>query len=81
MKRGDGTLAALLKRSPRLVKVLDRHGVKVCAGCILTLTAPLERAAAYHGVPDVPAFLSALGAGHPPRRKHGPRRTSRRRRR
>lgn len=77
--RGKTDLASLLKEQPRLVKVLERHGVHVCAGCILTLTSPAERAAAYHGVPNIPAFLSALGLAPKPRRKHG-RRTSGRRR-
>lgn len=80
--RGGGLdLATLLKRQPRLVRVLDRHGVHVCAGCLLTLTSPVDRAAAYHGVPDVPAFLAALGLGPKVRRKHGGRKASRGRRR
>lgn len=73
--RGGLDLASLLKREPKLARVLDRHGVHVCAGCIMTLTSPVERAAAYHGVPDVPAFLAALGLRPAARRKHG-RRTS-----
>ena len=79
--RGRTDLATLLKRSPKLVKVLDRHGVHVCAGCILTLTSPVDRAAAFHGVPDIPAFLAALGLASPARRKHGRRVSSVRRRR
>lgn len=80
--RGGGLdLATLLKRQPKLVRVLDRHGVHVCAGCILTLTSPVDRAAAYHGVPDIPAFLAALGLGPKARRKHGARTSGRGRRR
>ena len=77
--RGSADLAGLLKRSPKLIKVLERHGVHVCAGCILTLTSPVDRAAAYHGVPNVPAFLAALGLAPKARRKHGRRASGRRR--
>lgn len=77
--RSQTDLAALLKRSPRLVKILDRYGVHVCAGCLLTLTSPVDRAAAYHGVPNIPAFLSALGLAPKARRKHGRRNSGRRR--
>ncbi|MBI4424827.1 MAG: hypothetical protein HY554_13935 [Elusimicrobia bacterium] len=79
--RGGRTdLAGLLKRHPRLLRVLERHGVHVCAGCLLTLTSPVDRAAAYHGVPDIPGFLSALGLRPAPPRKHGRRASAVRRR-
>ncbi|MBI4370137.1 MAG: hypothetical protein HY547_07905 [Elusimicrobia bacterium] len=55
-----GTLAGLLKTNPFLIKILDRHGVHFCAGCFITLTAPLEKAAAYHAVPNIPKFLNDL---------------------
>ncbi len=77
--RSQTDLASLLKRSPKLLKVLERHGVHVCAGCLLTLTSPIDRAAAYHGVPDIPAFLSALGLAPKARRKHGRRASGKRR--
>ncbi len=72
----DADLAALLKRNPRLLRVLDRYGIHVCAGCLLTLTSPIERAAAYHGVPNIPALLRELRLKRRGRatRKHGPRR-------
>lgn len=50
-------LGPLLKRHPRLLRVLDKHGVTFCSGCYLTLTSPLERAAAYHAVLDLEGFL------------------------
>ncbi|MBI4347905.1 MAG: hypothetical protein HY553_13695 [Elusimicrobia bacterium] len=78
-RRAVTDLASLLKDQPKLVKVLERHGVHVCAGCLLTLTSPVDRAAAYHGVPNIPAFLAALGLGAKPRRKHGRRASGRRR--
>lgn len=54
-------LAALVKKRPdKVLKVLDRHGVTFCAGCYLTLTSPLEKAAAYHAVPDLKRFLKDL---------------------
>jgi hypothetical protein len=70
-------LATVLRRDPKLIRVLHAHGVQVCAGCCLTLTSPVEKAAAYHGVPDVPAFLRALRLPPPARaarRKHRGRR-------
>ena len=70
---GGADLAAVLRRDPRLIRVLHAHGVQVCAGCCLTLTSPVEKAAAYHGVPDIPAFLKALRLAPPTRavrRKH-----------
>lgn len=56
------TLADLLAEHPAALEVLDKHGVTFCAGCLITLTAPLEKAAAYHAVPDVKAFLRDLCA-------------------
>ena len=44
-----------------MLGVLHRHGVHFCAGCLLTLTATLEKVAAYHAVPDTRAFLRDLG--------------------
>lgn len=45
---------------PRVLKVLDRHGVHLCAGCMMTLTATLGKVAAYHAVPDAEAFIRDL---------------------
>lgn len=59
-KLAKATLPALIKKNPRVLEVLDKHGVTFCAGCYLTLTAPVERAAAYHAVPDLKKFLRDL---------------------
>ena len=53
-------LSTLIKKNPDVLEVLDKHGVTFCAGCYLTLTSPVERAAAYHAVPDLARFLKDL---------------------
>jgi len=58
---GGTTLLDLLRRDPeRVLRVLDRYGVYFDAGTFITLTAPLEKAAAYHAVPDVKRFIREL---------------------
>jgi len=47
-------------RQDKVLKVLDKHGVTFCAGCYLTLSSPVEKAAAYHAVPDTAKFLKDL---------------------
>ncbi len=60
------TLFELLKRDrARVLAVLNRQGVYFDAGTFLTLSAPLEKVAAYHAVPDKNKFLAELLA--PPR--------------
>jgi len=59
-KAAPRTLAGLLPGNPRVLKVLQKHGVHFCPGCLLTLTSPLEKVAAYHAVPDIDAFLKDL---------------------
>ena len=55
------TLLELLQRDPeRVMSVLDRYGVYFDAGTYITLTAPLEKAAAYHAVPDPKKFIREL---------------------
>lgn len=54
---GSKLLGSLIGVNPKLLKVLDRHGVSLCAGCYLTLFSPLKKSAAYHAVPDVKKFL------------------------
>jgi hypothetical protein len=55
------TLLELLQRDPeRVLRVLDRYGVYFDAGTYITLTAPLEKAAAYHAVPDTKKFIREL---------------------
>lgn len=55
-------LATLIRKHPRLIGLLHKHGIHFCAGCYLTLSSPPERAAAYHGVPDVKKFLKEVEA-------------------
>ena len=50
-------LGMLIRDFPRLLKVLDKHGVTFCAGCYITLMSPAEKAASYHAVPDIKRFL------------------------
>jgi len=65
-------LATLIRKHPRLIGLLHKHGVHFCAGCYLTLSSPPERAAAYHGVPDVKQFLREIETvvGRPRRHRH-----------
>lgn len=53
-------LGELIRRNPKLLAVLDKHGVTFCAGCFLTLFSTPQRAAAYHAVPDRKKFLADL---------------------
>lgn len=59
-KREALLLGNLLFQDPILIEVLRRHEVVFCAGCYLTLFSTPERAAAYHGVRDIPRFLKEL---------------------
>lgn len=55
------TLLDLLRADQaRVLKVLHKHGVYFDAGTYITLTAPLEKAAAYHAVADKKKFLRDL---------------------
>jgi hypothetical protein len=55
------TLLDLLKKDQRRVmRILDRHGVYFDPGTFITLTAPLEKAAAYHAVADKKRFVDEL---------------------
>ena len=65
-------LTQLLRKHPRLLRVLQDHGIQFCAGCCLTLSATPEKAAAYHGVPDIPRFLRRVErvVGPPLKRRH-----------
>lgn len=53
-------LIDLIGRGPKVLEVLDRHGVTFCAGCYLTLNSPLKTVAGYHAVPDARKFLEDL---------------------
>ena len=50
----------LQKDQARVLAVLSRHGVYVDPGTFVTLSAPLEKVAAYHAVPDKKKFLAEL---------------------
>ncbi len=55
------SLYELLKKDqPRVLAVLSRHGVYIDPGTFVTLSAPLEKVAAYHAVPDKKKFLREL---------------------
>lgn len=73
-RRASGPdLGTLLKKEPKLLRLLHQYGIHFCAGCYLTLSATPERAAAYHGVPDPSRFVAALERAldkRRPRRKH-----------
>ena len=61
LKRRPVTLLDLLKKDQtRVMRVLDRHGVYFDPGTFITLTAPLEKAAAYHAVKDKKRFVADL---------------------
>jgi len=63
----DLRIGEILERAPRAIEVLDKYGVHFCAGCFFTLMSPPRKAAGYHAVRDVAAFLRdlkrRLGAG------------------
>jgi hypothetical protein len=61
IRRRLPSLFELLKKDQaRVLAVLSRHGVYVDAGTFITLSAPLEKVAAYHAVPDKKRFLKEL---------------------
>ena len=67
-------LITLIRKHPKVLKLLHDNGIHFCAGCYLTLSADPERAAAYHGVPDIRRFVHAVRrlAAHEPTRRHSP---------
>ena len=61
VRRRLPVLFELLKKDQaRVLAVLSRHGVYLDAGTFVTLSAPLEKVAAYHAVPDKKKFLAEL---------------------
>ena len=61
VRRKLPSLFDLLKKDrERVMAVLSRHGVYFDAGTFITLSAPLEKVAAYHAVPDRKRFLKEL---------------------
>ena len=65
-------LATLIRKHPKVLKLLHEHGIYFCAGCYLTLSSEPQRAAAYHGVPNVREFMRQLqrATEAKPRRRH-----------
>jgi len=53
-------LDLLRKDRARVLRVLENHGVYFDPGTFLTLTATLDKVAAYHAVPDRKKFLRDL---------------------
>ena len=61
VRRKLPTLYQLLRKDQaRVLAVLSRHGVYFDAGTFITMSAPLEKVAAYHAVPDKKKFLAEL---------------------
>jgi len=56
------TLAALLRRHPKVLQVMEKHGVTFCAACYLTLFSPIGKVPGFHAVPDKKKFLADLRA-------------------
>ena len=56
----DPNLGELLFKNPKVLKVLEKHGVHFCSGCYITLLSEPSKAAAYHAVPDIEAFKKDL---------------------
>jgi len=55
------TLLELLKKDQaRVMSVLHKHGVYFDAGTYITMTAKLDKVAAYHAVPNKKKFYSDL---------------------
>ena len=59
-RRGPTLLELLRKDQRRVLRVLDRHGVSFDPVTYITLTATLEKVAAYHAVPDKKRFIADL---------------------
>ena len=62
---------ALIEENPAVLRVLQEHGVHFCPGCYLTLSASLEKAAAWHAVPDLARFLRDIERALHARRGNG----------
>ena len=55
------TLYELLKKDQaRVMSVLHKHGVYFDAGTYITMTARLDKVAAYHAVPNKKKFIAEL---------------------
>ncbi len=59
-KRLPTLLDLLRKDQARVMSVLHRHGVYFDAGTYITMTATLDKVAAYHAVPNKKKFFADL---------------------
>ena len=50
----------LRKDTARVMSVLHKHGVYFDAGTYITMTATLDKVAAYHAVPNKKKFIADL---------------------
>ncbi len=53
-------LELLRKDQARVMKVLNKHGVYFDVGTYITMTATLDKVAAYHAVPNKKKFFADL---------------------
>ncbi|MHB2025626.1 MAG: hypothetical protein ACYCPQ_03160 [Elusimicrobiota bacterium] len=53
-------LGELLRRHPKILSVLDKHGITFCPGCFLTLLSPIKDAPGFHALPNAGKFLADL---------------------
>ncbi len=53
-------LELLKKDQSRVMKVLNKHGVYFDTGTYITMTATLDKVAAYHAVPNKKKFFADL---------------------
>jgi iron-sulfur cluster repair protein YtfE (RIC family) len=63
------TVAELIARYPKTLEVFEEYGVHFCAGCFITLTENVQKAAGHHAVEDTGHLLADLkkavsGRGH-----------------
>ena len=59
-KKLPSLLDLLRKDQARVMSVLHRHGVYFDAGTYITMTATLDKVAAYHAVPNKEKFFADL---------------------
>lgn len=63
--RADETIAELLAREPRAVRILLGHGMH-CVGCAIAPFETLAEVCAIYGLPLEPLLEELRGAGGPP---------------
>jgi len=60
VKKQPMLLELLKKDEARVMSVLHKHGVYFDAGTYITMTATLDKVAAYHAVPNKKKFFADL---------------------